>query len=92
MKKRVHDFTENYDGFLGFGWDRETDEATVHCYLQMFSDDHVMKILLGRMTDQELDEIYTLVNRLLQRHLNDAEYHSLFLKDDADAHGDIPMD
>ncbi len=92
MKKRVHDFIENYDGFLGFGWDRETDENTVHCYLQMFSDDRLMKTVLGRFTDQELDEIYTLVNRLLQRHLNDFEYHSLFLRDEDDSHDEPPPD
>ena len=81
MKKYFHDFVENYDGFLGFGWDRETDENTLICYLQMFSDDQLMKTLCSRMTDAELDELHRTVNRLLIEHLKDNEYHELFLKE-----------
>lgn len=81
MKKYSHDFIEDYDGFLGFGWDRETDENTLICYLQMFSDDRLMKTLSRRMSDDELDELHRLINRLLIQHLNDNEYHELFLKE-----------
>ncbi len=81
MKKYSHDFIENYDGFLGFGWDRETDENTLICYLQMFSDDRLMKTLSRRMSDDELDELHRLINRLLIEHLKDNEYHELFLKE-----------
>lgn len=81
MKKYSHEFVETYEGFLGFGWERETDEQTLICYLQMLSDDELMKTLAARMSDQELEEIHNLVNRLLKNHLNDTEYHRLFLKD-----------
>jgi serine phosphatase RsbU (regulator of sigma subunit) len=47
----------------------------------MFSDDRLIKVLTGRMTDQELEEIYNLINRLLKNHLNESEYHKLFLKE-----------
>ena len=86
MKKYNHDFVERYDGFLGFGWDRETDEKTVICYLQMFSDDDVAKRMTQRMSDDELEALHNLINRLLVNHFEDAEYHGLFLKDGS--HGD----
>jgi hypothetical protein len=81
MKKYSHQFLYNCDPLLSFGWDRSTDEQTVICYLQMFSDDRLIKVLTGRMTDQELEEIYNLINRLLKNHLNESEYHKLFLKE-----------
>ncbi|MFP4194751.1 MAG: cytoplasmic protein [Desulfobacterales bacterium] len=81
MKKYSHDFVETYDGFLGFGWERETDEQTLICYLQMISDDRLIKTLVSRMSDHELEESHDFINRLLRTHLNDAEYHRLFLKD-----------
>lgn len=82
MKKYRHQFVENYKGMGAFGWNRETDEDTVVLYLQMVSDDQLMQLLRKRLTDQELHEIYILINRLLKKHLNDAEYHRLFLKED----------
>ncbi len=82
MKKYNHDFVEGYDGFIGFGWDRETDENTVICYLQMFSDDEVATRMTQRMTDDELEEVHHLINRLLKNYFDESEYHGLFLKDD----------
>lgn len=81
MTRYTHNFIETHEGLKGFGWDRETDENTVICYLQMFSDDELMQELRHRLTDAELEEIYFLVNRLLRAHLNDGEYHRLFLKE-----------
>jgi hypothetical protein len=82
MVKHTHNHVETYDGLVGLGLDRETDENTVIFYLQKFSDDTLMKELVKRMTDEELDEIFSLLTRLLKKHLTDSEYHSLFLKDD----------
>lgn len=81
MTRYTHNFVELSEGFHGFGWDRETDEDTVICYLQMFSDDELMKKLRHRLTDEELQEVYFLINRLLRNHLDDEEYHRLFLKE-----------
>ncbi len=78
MDKRTHDFVENYDEFLGFGLDRKTDESTVICYAQMFSDDTLMKELTKRMTDEELDEIFSMITRIMKNHLVGNEYHELF--------------
>ena len=82
MKKYSHDFIETYEGFTAFGWDRETDENTVMCYLQMFSDDDLLKHLITRFSNDELDEVYALINRLLKTHLTESQYHRLFLKED----------
>jgi hypothetical protein len=82
MKKHAHHFVENYDGLVGFGFDRATDENTVVYYLQKFSDDTLIAQLVKRLTDAELDEIFTLLTQLLKKYLSDTEYHSLFLKDE----------
>jgi len=82
MTKHSHHFVETYDGLVGFGFDRETDEKTIIYYLQKFSDDTLMEKLIQRLTDDELDEVFSLLTRLLKKHLADAEYHALFLKDD----------
>jgi hypothetical protein len=82
MNRHTHRFVEAYDGLIGFGLDRETDEKTVICYLQKFSDDAVMAAMVKRLDDRELLEIFDLINRLLRRHLTEAEYHLLFLKDE----------
>jgi hypothetical protein len=81
MRKYSHEFVETYNDLIGFGLDRETDENTVICYLQKFSDDQLMALLRKRLTDTELDEIFTLISRLLKHHLSEAEYHQYFLKD-----------
>jgi hypothetical protein len=82
MDRHTHRFVENYDGLIGFGLDRETDEKTVICYLQKFSDDAVTAAIVRRLDDAELLEIFDLINRLLRRHFTEAEYHRLFLKDE----------
>jgi hypothetical protein len=81
MSKHSHEFVEHYEGLIGFGLDRETDENTVVCYLQKFSDDGLMALLRKRLTDGELNEIFSLVSRLLQKHLAEEEYHRYFIKE-----------
>ena len=76
-----HRFVENYDGLIGFGYGRATDENTIICYLQKLSDDAVMKTIIGRLSDEELEQLFNLISGCLKRHLSETEYHSLFLKD-----------
>jgi hypothetical protein len=82
MPKHTHDFVESYQGLVGYGADRETDENTLIYYLQKFSDDRFMSLITKRMTDEEMLELFDLLNRLLKNHLEEAEYHGVFLKDD----------
>ncbi|MFZ3048774.1 MAG: cytoplasmic protein [Desulfatirhabdiaceae bacterium] len=84
MKHHTHEFVETYQGLVGYGMDRETDENTVIYYLQKFSDDALMRHLASKMTTDELEEVFMLINRILKHHLSEDEYHQLFLKDEHD--------
>jgi peptide methionine sulfoxide reductase MsrA len=81
MTIHSHNFVETYEGLVGFGADRGTDENTVIYYLQKFSDDSLMNTIIKRLSDEELNEIFGLMTRLLKNHLEDAEYHQIFLKE-----------
>ena len=81
MAIHSHDFVETYEGLVGFGADRETDENTVVYYLQKFSDDRLMKTIIKRLSDEELAEIFNFITRLLKKHLVGNEYHEVFLKE-----------
>ncbi len=80
MAIHSHHFIETFKGFVGFGLDRPTDENTLIYYLQKFSDDALIRTLVERMSDEELLALFDHLGVLLKRHLNDAEYHRLFLK------------
>ena len=82
MTIHSHNFVETYEGLVGFGADRETDENTVVYYLQKFSDDRLMKTIIKRLSDDELADIFNLITRLLKNHLVNNEYHQIFLKED----------
>ncbi|MEJ2729675.1 MAG: cytoplasmic protein [Deltaproteobacteria bacterium] len=83
MAIHSHNFVETYEGLVGFGADRQTDENTVVYYLQKFSDDRLMKTIIKRLSDEELSEIFGLITRLLKNHLVDNEYHKIFLKEES---------
>jgi hypothetical protein len=72
---------EEYTGLVGFGLDRKTDEASLVVYLQKFSDDAVMAAIKDRLTDSEINEAVDFISRLMKKHLDEDEYHRLFLKD-----------
>lgn len=82
MGVHSHEFVETYDGFVGFGFDRETDENTVIYYLQKFSDDALARHLVRRMKDEELQELFFVISKFLKAHLTEPEYHRLFLKEE----------
>jgi hypothetical protein len=81
MPTHSHRFAEEYDGLVGFGFNREVDEYTLTYYLQKFSDDKHMALIRGRMSDSDLEGLFNLLGRLLKRYLSDEEYHEVFLKD-----------
>jgi len=82
MAKHSHLFVETFDGFLGYGLDRESNENMVQMYLQKFSDDRLMKTILKRMTDDDLTEIFDIIGKMLKKYLTEDEYHQLFLKEE----------
>jgi hypothetical protein len=82
MQKHSHKFVEEYDGLVGFGLSREVNEHTLTYYLQKFSDDQLMALIRGRISDEDMEEVFNLIGRLLKEYLNDEEYHTYFLKDE----------
>jgi hypothetical protein len=79
---------EEYDGLVGFGLDRKTDEHTLTYYLQKFSDDRLFGLLRKRMSDEELEGLFNHVAGLMKRHLSEEEYHRYFLMDEGEGHGE----
>jgi hypothetical protein len=82
MADHSHRFVEEFDGFIGFGLNPESDMDTVTYYLQKFSDDRLMRLLRPRLSDEERQAIFDLLSGLLRKHLTEPEYHRYFLKDD----------
>jgi len=82
MQRHSHQFVETYDGLVGFGMDRSTNEKTVIYYLQKLSDDALMEKVIPRLNDDELEDLFFFASRILKAHLSEDEYHRLFLKDD----------
>ena len=81
MMKHSHRFVEDYEGFLGFGMDPESDENTLIFYLQKISDDTLARTLVHRMSEEERLDLFNALGGLLKKHLTEEEYHRLFLKD-----------
>ena len=82
MAKHHHTFVDEYDGMVGFGFSREVDEKSLIFYLQRFSDDDLVKALVPRLSDDEINQLFELMGKLMRSYLTDEEYHKLFLKDD----------
>jgi len=82
MTKHSHRFVETFDGLLGYGLDRQTNENTVQVYLQKFSDDQLMQTILKRMTDDDLTDVFEFTSKVLKKYLTEPEYHQLFLKEE----------
>jgi len=81
MTTHTHHFVEAFEGFIGFGLNAESDMDTVVYYLQKFSDDQLMQLLRTRLSHEDRQAIFDLISALLRKHLSEAEYHRLFLKD-----------
>ena len=73
---------DSYDGMVGFGLSREVDESSLKFYLQAFCDDELIRILVPRLSDDELNQLFELMSQLMRKYLTELEYHHYFLKDD----------
>jgi TorA maturation chaperone TorD len=82
MGKHTHRFVEEYEGLMGFGFNREVDEKTLTYYLQKFSDDRFMALIRGRMSQEDMEALFDFLTRLMKQHLTEEEYHRYFLKDE----------
>jgi hypothetical protein len=82
MGKHKHQFVDDYEGLVGVGLDRETDEKTLTWYLQKFSDDEHMALIRKRMSEEDLKKLFDLLGGFLKKYLSEKEYHAVFLKDE----------
>jgi len=83
MARHTHNFVNEYNsGMIAFGVDRETDERSLVAYLQKLTDDDLMSVLVGRLSDEEILTTMDFAGKLLRKHLSGDEYHRLFLKDE----------
>jgi hypothetical protein len=81
MPRHRHTFVDEYDDLVAFGYSRDVDEKSLMVYLQKFSDDDLLRLLVPKLSDSEINEIFELLTRMLHKHLDDDEYHEYFLKD-----------
>lgn len=86
MSRHKHTIVEDYDGMVAFGLSREVDEMSLKYYLQKFSDDDFLQVLVPRLSDEDIEKCFNLMSELMRKHLNDDEYHGLFLKDEHHHH------
>lgn len=84
--KHSHRFVETYDGMVAFGFSREVDEKSLMVYLQKFSDDGLLKILVPRLSNDEMTGLFDMLSTLMRKHLTDQEYHAYFLKEETESH------
>jgi hypothetical protein len=68
-----------------FGLDRLTDEHSLALFLKLFSRDQLLTTLIPRLDDVEIEQIIDMLTGLMRNHLQENEYHELFL-DDHDHH------
>jgi hypothetical protein len=81
MRRHRHDFAEKYQGMMAFGYSREEDERSLIVLLQKFSEDDLMQLLSGRISDAEIENLVDHLTGLMKKHLSEEEYHHYFLKD-----------
>lgn len=81
MNKHKHEFVEVYDELVAFGFSRAVDEKSLMYYLQKFSDDEFLQVLVPRLADEEIIALFEHMSDLMRKHLVEEEYHQYFLKD-----------
>lgn len=68
-----------------FGLNRELDEHSLALFLQLFGREQLLSALIPRLDDEEIKKIVDLLTGIMRSHLQEKEYHELFL-DDHDHH------
>ena len=68
-----------------FGLNRQTDEQSLAVFLRLFSRESFLQTLIPRLSDDEIIGLVDQLTLVLRNHLQEEEYHELFL-DDPDYH------
>jgi len=63
-----------------FGLNRQLDEASFSCYLQLLGRPEFADVLAERITSEEINAFIDTMTALLKKHLRGNEYHTLFLQ------------
>ncbi len=66
---------------IAFGLDRATDERSLALFLTRFTRPELLEVLLPRLSDSELLGLLDRLSDLMKKHLQEGEYHRLFLRD-----------
>ncbi len=64
-----------------FGLNRKTDEQSLVAFLRLFSREELLQALIPRLDDAEIIELVDSLTGILRNHLEEKEYHELFLGD-----------
>ena len=62
-----------------FGFNRQTDEESLQSFIRAFAQPELLKVLVPRMTDDEIATLLDDLTTLMGKHFKEKEYHSLFL-------------
>lgn len=62
-----------------FGFDRATDEKSLHHFVQRFADSSLLEVLLPRLQEKDILAIVDFLTATMHKYLSEEEYHSLFL-------------
>ncbi len=63
---------------ISFGFDRSTDEQSLHCFMQQFASAEMLRVLIPRLKDEEIIALVNSLTGLMRVHLSEKEYHRLF--------------
>jgi hypothetical protein len=69
-----------------FGIDRATDEQSLIDFLRQFSDERLSRVLVPRMTEEEIHHVVDLLTGIMRNRLSGDEYHRLFLGEEHHHH------
>ncbi len=64
-----------------FGLNRQLDEQSLTLFLRLFNSQQLLQTLVPRLTDSEIINLVDQLSGLLRTHLQEDEYHELFLGD-----------
>lgn len=64
---------------IALGFSRERDELSLAAFLMHFSSPAALDAIIPRLTDEEINKTFDFLTDLMRKHLEEEEYHRLFL-------------
>lgn len=64
-----------------FGLNRTTDEQSLALFLRLLNREELLQVIIPRLDEGEIMQLVDTVTGILHNHLNEKEYHELFLGD-----------